>query len=97
LNSWEYPNKAGIGCNTISPNDSANFLSFLQELRSNPAATNLVISAATSITPFADANGQPMTDVSQFALYLDHIAVMNYDINASFFIVITVFNSVLTV
>jgi chitinase len=32
LCSWEYPGKQGIGCNTISLHDSANFLSFLQEL-----------------------------------------------------------------
>lgn len=78
---WEYPNKPGIGCNTVSPNDSANFLLFLQELRAQPAAKNLILSAATSITPFASSSGTPMTDVSGFASVLSHIAIMNYDIN----------------
>jgi len=78
---WEYPNKAGIGCNAISANDSANFLSFLQELRSQPAGKNLILSAATSITPFAGPDGTPMTDVSEFAKVLSHIGIMNYDIN----------------
>jgi len=78
---WEYPNKAGIGCNTISSSDSANFLLFLQELRAQPAAKNLILSAATSITPFAGPTGTPMTDVSAFASVLSHIAIMNYDIN----------------
>ncbi|OBZ77717.1 Chitinase A1 [Grifola frondosa] len=30
---WEYPNRAGAPCNIISSSDSANYLSFLQELR----------------------------------------------------------------
>ncbi|KAG5654554.1 hypothetical protein H0H81_000079 [Sphagnurus paluster] len=75
---WEYPNKQGIGCNIISPNDSANFLVFLQALRQQ--APNLVISLAVGITPFLDATGTPMTDVSGFAKVVDHIAIMAYDI-----------------
>ncbi|KAI0320490.1 glycoside hydrolase family 18 protein [Amylostereum chailletii] len=77
---WEYPNKQGIGCNALSPNDSANFLSFLQELRSMDGGQSLVLSAAVSVTPFAGADGTPMTDVSDFAQVLDFIEVMNYDI-----------------
>lgn len=79
--SWEYPNKPGIGCNEISTSDSENFLGFLQELRAQPAAKNLYLTAAVSVTPFAGSDGQPMTDVSKFADVLDHIAIMNYDIN----------------
>ena len=71
--SWEYPSKQGIGCNTISTNDSANFLTFLQTLRSQEGAQNLIISAAVSITPFAGPSGTPMTDVSAFAKVLDYI------------------------
>jgi chitinase len=56
---------------------------FLQELRAQPAGKNLVLSAATSITPFAGSDGTPMADVSQFASVLSHIAIMNYDINVS--------------
>ncbi|KAF4563788.1 hypothetical protein EYR36_003030 [Pleurotus pulmonarius] len=76
---WEYPNKQGIGCNIISPDDSANFLSFLQELRKDPVGSNLTISAAVGLTPFMGPTA-PMTDVSPFAEVLDHIAIMAYDI-----------------
>jgi hypothetical protein len=70
--SWEYPGKPGIGCNIVSPNDSANFLSFLQTLRAN-GAQNLTVSAAVSITPFIGSDGNPMSDVSAFAEVLDSI------------------------
>ncbi|KAG8214134.1 glycoside hydrolase family 18 protein [Butyriboletus roseoflavus] len=53
---WEYPNNLGIGCNTLSANDTQNFLSFLQELRTNPVGANLTLSAATGVTPFRDAS-----------------------------------------
>ncbi|KIJ60049.1 glycoside hydrolase family 18 protein [Hydnomerulius pinastri MD-312] len=76
---WEYPNDQGIGCNTISANDTTNFLYFLQELREN-VGERLTLSAATAVTPFIDATGSPSTDVTGFAEVLDYIAVMNYDI-----------------
>jgi len=50
-------------------------------LRAQPAAKNLYITAAVSTSPFAGPDGKPMTDVSKFAEVLDHIAIMNYDIN----------------
>ncbi|KAI0701967.1 glycoside hydrolase [Cytidiella melzeri] len=78
---WEYPNKQGAGCNVINAQDTPNFLSFLQELRS--AEPNLILSAATSILPFNDASGNPSTDVSAFAKVLDYVAIMNYDIFGS--------------
>jgi len=78
--SWEYPNQQGIGCNTISVNDTQNFLYFLQELRANPVGAKLTLSAATAVTPFQDASGHPSTDVSGFAEVLDYIAIMDYDI-----------------
>ena len=73
LCSWEYPNRQGIGCNLISANDSANFLSFLQTLRNQTGAQDLIISAAVSIVPFVGPDGNPMTDVSEFAMVLDYI------------------------
>lgn len=78
---WEYPALTGSGCNQKSSNDSANFLAFLQELRTQPAGQNLYISAAASPTPFVGSDGNPMTDVSQFADVLDHLTIMNYDVN----------------
>ncbi|KAK7439400.1 hypothetical protein VKT23_017621 [Stygiomarasmius scandens] len=77
---WEYPNKQGVGCNAISPDDSANFLSFLQELRQDPTGSQLTLTAAVGITPFAGSDGSPMADVSDFAKVLDRIGIMNYDI-----------------
>jgi chitinase len=71
--SWEYPTTKGIGCNVASPNDSANFLTFLQLLRSMVEKDGLIISAAVSITPFLGSDGQPMSDVSEFAVVLDYI------------------------
>ncbi|KAJ8509393.1 hypothetical protein ONZ45_g8433 [Pleurotus djamor] len=77
---WEYPNKQGIGCNILSPADSANFLSFLQELKEDPVGSNLTLSAAVGLAPFMGSDGTPMTDVSAFAEVLDHISIMAYDV-----------------
>ncbi|KDR72562.1 hypothetical protein GALMADRAFT_73528 [Galerina marginata CBS 339.88] len=77
---WEYPSRQGIGCNAISDDDSANFLSFLQELRQDPDGAQLTLTAAVGLTPFAGPGGTPMSDVSAFGEVLDHIAIMNYDV-----------------
>lgn len=61
-----------------NPDDTPNFLSFLQELRGK--APNITLSAATSIAPFSDANGAPSTNLSAFAEVLDYVALMNYDV-----------------
>ncbi|KAI7778038.1 hypothetical protein LA080_002675 [Diaporthe eres] len=75
---WEYPNKQGLGCNAINDNDTANFLTFLQELRQT--APNLTLTAATSLFPWNDATGNKSTDLSGFADVLDYLMVMNYDV-----------------
>jgi chitinase len=75
---WEYPGAQGIGCNNISPQDTAHLLSFLQELRGTAVGKKLYLSAAAPIFPWADANGDHTKDVSEFAKVLDHIAVMKY-------------------
>ncbi|KAI0633477.1 chitinase [Trametes polyzona] len=77
---WEYPGKLGLECNNKNGDDTANFLSLLQELRADSVGKKLVLTAATSITPFADADEAPSKDVSGFAKVLDWIAIMNYDI-----------------
>lgn len=61
-------------------NDTQNFLSFLQELRADPVGANLTLSAATGLTPFRDASGNPSTNVSDFAKVLDYVTIMNYDV-----------------
>jgi len=76
---WEYPGHQGIGCNAISPNDTSNFLAFLQELR--PALPpKFTLSAAVATTPFANSTGLPSADVSAFSKVLDYVAIMNYDV-----------------
>ena len=42
--------------------------------------SNRLITAATAGTPFVGANGQPMSDVSDYAKVLDYVAIMNYDV-----------------
>jgi chitinase len=78
--SWEYPANQGIGCNTISSKDTANFLAFLQELRTDALGKTLILTAATATVPFIGSNGNPSTDVSGFSKVLDFIAIMNYDV-----------------
>ena len=80
LISWEYPTKTGIGCNTMNKDDTANFLSFLQELRLDPTGHKLILTASTPILPYNGPDGSPLTDVSGFAKVLNHIEIMNYDI-----------------
>jgi len=80
--SWEFPNKQGIGCNVLSVDDSANFLSFLQTLRSQDGAQDLIISAAVSITPFVGPDGKPLTDVSEFAKVLNYIGSLFTTLNS---------------
>ncbi|KAF8622115.1 hypothetical protein AX15_007250 [Amanita polypyramis BW_CC] len=77
---WEYPGLQGVGCNLVNPQDSANFLAFLQELRSHPDGAKLILTAATQIVPFRGVNGQPSTNVAGFAHVLDWAAIMNYDV-----------------
>jgi chitinase len=62
----------GVGCNTISASDTANFLSFLEALRAK-APSNLILSAAVTITPFNGPDGHPMADVSAFSKVLNYI------------------------
>ncbi|KAJ7282704.1 chitinase [Mycena rebaudengoi] len=70
---WEYPGVQGIGCNTISTSDTANFLSMLQELRTSPIAANITLTAATAVVPFPSANA---TMIAEFAAVLNWIAPM---------------------
>lgn len=80
ISSWEYPGTQGIGCNAINPDDTTNFLAFLEQLRADSVGKNLILTAATSIFPWVGPNGDRLSDVSGFAKQLDWIAIMNYDI-----------------
>jgi chitinase len=59
----------------MSPNDAANFLLFLQELRADPIGSHIILSAAVAIKPWLGTSGTPLTDVSGFAAVLDYIGV----------------------
>ncbi|KAG0707952.1 glycoside hydrolase family 18 protein [Suillus ampliporus] len=76
---WEYPGSTnGLSCNTESPQDTANLLTMLQELKQQ--LPNISLSAATPVRPWNDATGNPSTDLTSFAKVLDYIEIMNYDV-----------------
>ncbi|KAF9181588.1 hypothetical protein BGZ51_005304, partial [Haplosporangium sp. Z 767] len=84
---WEYPGRSGAACNTVSPQDSANYLILLKELRAQldlefPNDRKL-ITAAVRVQPFDGADGKPMSNVAAFAQYFDFINIMAYDIMGS--------------
>jgi chitinase len=64
----------------MNKDDTANLLLFLEELRLHPLGRNLILSAATSVLPYAGPDGNPLKDVSGFAKVLDYIEIMDYDI-----------------
>ncbi|KAF8974431.1 glycoside hydrolase [Flammula alnicola] len=76
---WEYPGRKGASGNHFDSNDSANFLLFLKLLRATLPPTAR-ISAAVETTTFADSKGEPMVDLADFALVLDWVLLMNYDV-----------------
>ena len=75
---WEYPNGDGAG-NEKSPKDAANFLKFLKLLR-KMLPPNATITAAVALAPFTGPDGQPLSDVREFADVLDWVLLMNYDV-----------------
>ncbi|KAJ2159827.1 hypothetical protein GGF46_002718, partial [Coemansia sp. RSA 552] len=86
---WEYPGKEGAKCNTFdAAADSENFLKFLQALRTAidaeyPGEQAKIITAAVGVEPWY-SNGQPMTDLSEYAEVVDFVHLMAYDIMGGF-------------
>lgn len=79
---WEYPGVQGAGGNTVSPADTTNFLTFLQQLRSSLGPSAL-LTAAVSTSPFylPSANSSSSTSIfNSFGQILDYILIMNYDV-----------------
>ena len=74
-------------CNTVNPNDTANFLEFITELRQ--LLPDLILSAAVSVNLFRDTTGHPISDASGFAKQLNWIEVMNYDVFGPSFSTVT--------
>jgi chitinase len=83
LSSWEFPGIQGIGCNAVDPQDTNNFLAFLQELRATSMGKKLILSASVFDTPWVDATGSPSTNISAFSNVLDYISIMNYDVKSN--------------
>ncbi|GAA97655.1 glycoside hydrolase family 18 protein [Mixia osmundae IAM 14324] len=75
---YEYPGVQGIGCNVISPQDTSNFLTFLQLVRSK--APKLRLSAAVPLLGFTDATGGKLASAAAFAKVLDAIELLTVDI-----------------
>ncbi|KAJ2886600.1 hypothetical protein H4R27_000544 [Coemansia aciculifera] len=82
---YEYPGRQGDSCHTFDAReDTPNFLQFLKDLRhridSEFGAGTKLITVATRFQPFDGPQG-PMSDVSEFAKYVDYFNPMLYDFN----------------
>ncbi|KAH8916878.1 glycoside hydrolase family 18 protein [Atractiella rhizophila] len=80
---WEYLNSEGIGCNSPQANDTANFLAFLNQLRTvldGLHGDKKLLTIAVGLDGLADENGDPVKDLSPFAAPLDYVTLMNYDV-----------------
>lgn len=75
---WEYPGQVGAG-NQYDPSDTANFQSFLQELRA-ALPKGALLTGAVSLQPWTSSNGQPVGSVARAAGVMDYIMIMNYDV-----------------
>ncbi|KDQ20734.1 glycoside hydrolase family 18 protein [Botryobasidium botryosum FD-172 SS1] len=76
---WEYPGVATQPGNGATSDDSANYLLFLQLLRST-LPSGAVITAAVQEQPFAGADGEPLKDMSEYAKIFDWVLLMVYDV-----------------
>lgn len=75
---WEYPGQTGAG-NQLDSSDTANFQTFLQELRA-ALPEGALITAAVGFTPWVASNGQPVASVARAAGVMDYVMIMNYDV-----------------
>ncbi|KAF9353465.1 hypothetical protein BGX26_008778 [Mortierella sp. AD094] len=84
---WEYPGREGAPNNAVSPQDSANYLLLLKELRAQMDLefpnNHKLITAAVRVQPFDGPNGSPLSNVAAYATYFDWISIMAYDIYGS--------------
>ncbi|KXN73441.1 glycoside hydrolase family 18 protein, partial [Conidiobolus coronatus NRRL 28638] len=81
---WEYPARQAAKCNSVDPNDTANYLVLLKELREAMDKEfpndHKILTAAVRAQPFDGPDGKPVNSVSEFAKYFDFINIMIYDI-----------------
>lgn len=77
---WEYPNKAGIGCNALSPSDTVNFGLLVKEIRRLWPDGQLT--AALGLTGLVGSDGKPASkfETAFLAKYLDFVNLMAYDV-----------------
>lgn len=75
---WEYPGQVSAG-NQLDPSDTANFQTFLGELRT-ALPQGALITGAVSHQPWMASNGQPVPSVARAAAAMDYIMIMNYDV-----------------
>ncbi|KAJ1021904.1 hypothetical protein NDA16_003666 [Ustilago loliicola] len=75
---WEYPGQVGAG-NQLDASDTANFQTFLGELRA-ALPQGALITGAVSHAPWRASNGQPVASVARAAAAMDYIMIMNYDV-----------------
>ncbi|MBW0482640.1 hypothetical protein O181_022355 [Austropuccinia psidii MF-1] len=77
---WEYPNRAGIGCNSFSPDDTKNFGLLIKEIRALWPKAQLT--AALGLTGLIGASGQPATssEMTDVVGNLDFVNLMAYDV-----------------
>lgn len=82
FSDWEYPGVQGAGGNVVSANDTVNFLTFLQTLRS-ALGPQALLTAAVSTSPFHLPSTMLTADSQKvfagFGKVLDYILIMNYD------------------
>ncbi|KAJ1603611.1 hypothetical protein NDA14_002119 [Ustilago hordei] len=75
---WEYPGQVGAG-NHLDPSDTANFQTFLTQLRA-ALPQGALITGAVSHTPWRASSGHPVASVARAAAAMDYIMIMNYDV-----------------
>ncbi|CBQ71457.1 related to Chitinase [Sporisorium reilianum SRZ2] len=75
---WEYPGQTGAG-NQLDASDTANFQTFLQELRA-ALPREALLTAAVGFTPWIGSSGAPVGSVARAAGVLDYVMIMNYDV-----------------
>lgn len=77
IDDREYPGREGAPCNVFSPQDSANYLQLLKELRAALDAEfptkHKLITAAVRVQPFDGPGGSPMSNVAAYVPYFDFI------------------------
>ncbi|GAA5811790.1 hypothetical protein MFLAVUS_005233 [Mucor flavus] len=86
---WEYPNDPnGVSCNLRNPKDTANYLTFVQELRKalDDKYKNIkkVITLAVGTSTFNDENQNPTSNFDKgWSDTVDYFYIMSYDVSGS--------------